>query len=822
MRVPLTWLCEYCDPGLPAEEIADLLSMRAVEVERVSTIGPPSPEGFVVGTVLSAEKHPDADRLTVCSVDAGDGERTIVCGAPNVAAGQTVAVALPGATMPGGQKLGKAKLRGVESAGMILAEDELELGDDHEGIMVLGDLGVDPGTPLTEVIPVTEHVLELDLNPNRSDCLGVYGVAREVHAITGAPLAPPPWGSDADASGDGTVDELVSVSVEVPELCPRFTARVFTDVEIGSSPLWLRARLSAAGQRPISNIVDITNYVMLLAGQPLHAYDLDRVTGHELIVRAAGDGERITTLDGVERRLDPEMVLITDQEKPAGGIAGVMGGQESEVSDGTTRVLLEAATWNGPNILTTSNALGLRSEASTRFEKQLHPELALRGQRVASRLICELAGAALVPGTIDVATEPPPPHRITLRGARVEGLLGAPVAREEAEEHLSRLGFSVEQEGASDLLVEVTPERYYDVSREVDVIEEVGRLHGLDLLPRTLPAHGQRRGGLSREQALHRRIEDAMRDLGFDEALGWALVSPEIADRLRLAADDPRRTAAVRISNPLSEDGSVLRTTLLGSLLDAARYNLARGAEAVALYESGRAYLAEPAPVDGGTAAGAFPGTMPAPDREPHRLGGILVGPLSPSGWRAEGDPGDLFVMKGVLEALSAGLGASLTVEAATEPFLHPGRAARIAVASEPAGWVGELHPAVAATWDLPSGTAFELDLAPLIAVARSGETPYEDVTTHPAVLQDLAVVVADEVPAERVVATVNQAGGDLLRHVRIFDLYRGDQVGAGRKSLALRLEFRAPDRTLTDDEVSGYREAIARALEAIGGSLRA
>jgi phenylalanyl-tRNA synthetase beta chain len=820
MRVPFSWLCEYCDPGLSAEEVADLLSMRAVEVERVSTVGPPSPEGFVVGRVLAAEPHPDADRLSVCTVDAGDGDRTIVCGAPNVAAGQTVAVALPGAVMPGGEKLDKAKLRGVESAGMILAEDELELGDDHDGIMVLGDLPFAPGTPLTEVIPVTEQVLELDLNPNRSDCLGVYAVAREVHAITGSPLAAAPWESDAEATGAGSVYDLASVRVEVPDLCPRFTARAFTEVTTGPSPLWLRARLIAAGQRPISNIVDVTNYVMLMTAQPIHAFDLDRVPEGELIVRLAADGERMTTLDGVERALDSETVLVCDREQPT-GIAGVMGGQVSEVSDETTRVLLEVANWNGPNILRTSNALGLRSEASARFEKQLHPELAIRAQRVASRLIVELAGADLVPGTIDEAVEPPPPHRIALHGARAEALLGVAIPRDEAAEHLTRLGFNVEAQGDEDLTVEVTPERHFDVAREVDLIEEVARLHGLDRLPRTLPAHGQRRGELSREQRLRRDVEDALADLGFDQTIGWALVSPALADRLRLAADDPRRTASVPLANPLSEDGSVMRTTLIGSLLDAARYNLARGAESVALYESGRAYLAEAAPAAGGTAAGAFPGRTPAPDREPLRLAALLVGPLAPAGWRGAEGAGDLFALKGVLETLAEGLGAEVRLEPATEPFLHPGRAAAVAIGGAQAGWIGELHPAVAADWDLPGGTAFELDVAPLFAEARRGEALYEDVTTHPAVLQDLAVVVAEDVPAERVVATVRDAGGELLRSVGIFDLYRGEQVGEGQKSLALRLEFRAPDRTLTDEEVAGHRKAIAGALESIGGTLR-
>ncbi|HYH62993.1 MAG TPA: phenylalanine--tRNA ligase subunit beta [Solirubrobacterales bacterium] len=840
MKVPFSWLKEYCDPGIPAAEVADLLSMRAVEGEWVSTVGPPSSDGFVVGHVVSAEQHPNADRLRVCIVDDGKGERTIVCGAPNVATGQTVAVALPGAVMPGGQKLGKAKLRGIESAGMILAEDELELGTDHDGIMVLaeGDGAPVPGTPLSEVLPIAEEVLELDLNPNRSDCLGLYGVAREVHAITGAELAPPPWDEDWEATGAGSAADLATVKVEVPELCPRFTARAFEGVQIGPSPLWLRARLIAAGQRPISNIVDVTNYVMLLTGQPLHSYDLDRVAGGLLVVRAAAEGEKITTLDGNERILDSEMVLICDEEGPSGGIAGVMGGRDSEVSESTTRVLLEAATWDGPNILRTSSELGLRSEASARFEKQLHPELAMRAQRVASRLICENSGASLVPGTIDEAAEIPPPHVIELRSERTEAILGIPIDPAEAEESLTRLGFAVERNG-DDLSAEITPERHYDVTREIDLIEEVGRLHGLDQLPRTLPAHGER-GELSRGQALRRRLEDDMRDMGFDQAIAWGLISPEVFDQLRLGEDDPRRRA-VRVSNPLSEELSVMRTTLLGGLMDAARRNLAHGSERASLFESGRAYLAEAPPAEGSPEAGAFPGALPAPDREPHRLAAIAVGPLGPASWRSEDAATDFFTLKGVIEVLARGLGAeahfaptagtnapratdnegALDVSPPGEPFLHPARAATVSFGGVEAGWLGELHPAVATAWDLPSGVAFEFDVAPLLAAAPSGFEVYEDLLTHPALLQDIAVVVPEEVPAETVRSAVAEAGGELLRSAAIFDLYRGEQIGEGRKSLAIRLEFRAADRTLTDEEVAPVRAAIRDSLEGIGGSFR-
>ncbi len=798
MRVPYSWLREYCDPGVGPEELAERLAMTGTEVERVGTVGPPSAEGFVVGKVLAAEPHPDADRLSVCTVDTGDGERTIVCGAPNVAAGQTVPVALPGATMPGGQVLGKAKLRGVESDGMILSATELEVGEDAAGILVLDD-GSQPGTPLSEVLPLAEPVLELEVTPNRVDCFGVYGVAREVHAISAAPLGPEPWVEDAPAEGEGEVADHVSVAVEVPELCPRFTARVFTDVTIAPSPAWLQARLTAAGQRPINNVVDITNYTMLLTTQPLHAFDLDKVPDGALSVRAAAEGEKMTTLDGVERILDAETVLVCDNDGPS-GIAGIMGGQVSEVSEGTTRVLLEVANWNGTNILRTSRLLGLRSEASSRFEKQLHPELCLRAQRIASRLMVELCGAKLVPGTIDVAADAAAPTQLVLRGERVEGLLGMPIDQADQVAYLQRLGFGVEVDGA-DLQVTVPPDRHFDVTREVDLIEEVARVHGLDEhLPTTLPSGAGQVGGLTREQRLRRRAEDTLRDLGFDEIVGWSFTDPDQVGRLRVPAEDPRAEAIV-ISNPLSEEQSVMRTTLLGSLLDVAARNLARDADRVALFESGRVYR--------------------KPGEEPHQLGCLAVGPLAAASWRGGGEPVDFFAVKAVLEALAGQLGVELAFEAAPEPFLHPGRSARVLAGENVAGWLGEVHPLVCRQWDVLAAVAFEVELATLVAAAAAGEEAYEDVTTFPAAYQDLAVVVPDDVDAATVRATVLAGGGELLRAADVFDLYAGEQLGEGQKSLALRLEFRAADRTLTDEEVVGRRESIEVELKKIGGSLR-
>jgi phenylalanyl-tRNA synthetase beta chain len=805
MRLPLLWLHDYCDPGLDAQALATRLAMTGTEVERVHKHGVDALERFVVGRVLSAERHPDADRLTVCSVDVGDGDPAqIVCGAPNVAAGQTVAVARPGAVMPDGTKLGRAKLRGVESSGMILAEDELAIGPDHSETIVLDD-GPVPGTPLADVLPIATDVLELEITPNRPDCLSVYGLAREVHAATSAPLASPPWAEDPGVDGD--VPGL-SVTVEDPDLCPRFTARLFEDVTIGPSPEWLKARLMAAGQRPINNVVDITNYVMLLSGQPMHAFDADLIAGGRLIVRRARAGERLTTLDDVERVFDPDMCLIEDGDGPT-SIAGIMGGERSEVSESTTRAVMEAATWNGPNIQRTSQRLGLRTEASGRFEKQLQPEQGMEAQAVASKLMIELCGARPVGGTIDVGGPGPALKTVRLRDARTEGLLGKAIPRAESAAILERLGFDV-AEAPDGLDVTVPPWRRRDVYREADLIEEVARIHGLETLPSTLPSRHDATGRLSVPQRLRRRAEDALTGCGLHEAVGWSFVAPDMADRLTLPATDPRRRA-VTLLNPLSEDQSVMRTALLGTLLDALRHNIARRMEDVRLFEYGAVYLAR----EGN-------GAEPLPDERQH-LAALLTGELRPASWRESQPPrADFFAAKGVLAALMNTLRVEWAVEPADEPFLHPGRSAAVLAGGERIGWLGEIHPSVAATWDLAQTAGFELEFGAL-ARAATPVPNYEDVTSYPAIRQDLAVVVADTVPAGDVVGVVRDAGGKLLRAAEVFDVYRGAQVGEGRVSLALRLEFRAPDRTLTDEEAAAPRERIVAALkDKLGGEIRA
>jgi phenylalanyl-tRNA synthetase beta chain len=773
--------------------------MTGTNVESIEHHGVDALEQFVVGRVLSREQHPDADRLSVCLVDTGTGEPAqIVCGAPNVAVGQTVAVARPGAVMPDGRRLGKAKLRGVESDGMILAEDELAIGTDHEGILVLDADGLEPGAPLTAVLPIATEVLDLEITSNRPDELGIYGVAREVHAATGAPLATPPWADDPGSSGAVTG---ISVSVEDPDLCRRFTARVFEKVKIGPSPPWLKARLMAVGQRPISNVVDITNYVMLLTGQPLHAFDLDQVAGQTLTVRRARPGEEVQTLDGQTRALDSEMVLIADADGPT-SIAGVMGGARSEVSPGTTRVLMEAACWDGANIHRTAWRLGLQSEASLRFEKQLQPEQTIEAQAVAARLMIEVCEARLAPGTVDVGGAGPPAVRIHLRERRVAELLGREIPQARCAEILDDLEFT-RFAGYEGLDVSPPAFRRGDVSREVDLVEEVARIDGLDKLPATLPSRHGASGRLTARQQLRRQAADALAAQGLHEVLGWSFTGPDVDGRLGLPGQP-----AVEIENPLSSEQSRLRTELLSSLLEVAAHNRARRVEAIRLFEAGAVYLPR--------AGEQLP-------REPHHLAALLIGVVRPATWRdPEPRAADFFAAKGVLAGLFDSLAVEWTVEPMQQPFLHPGRAARVLVHGQPVGWLGEVHPLVAGRWGLNEPVAaFELDLD---AVPEPTTLIYEDVLSFPEVREDLAVVVSDSVSAAEVTGLVLRVGAPILRSAQVFDVYRdAERLGEGNVSLALRLSYRAADRTLTDEEVAAKRAEISRALaEELGGRIRA
>ncbi|HWG09209.1 MAG TPA: phenylalanine--tRNA ligase subunit beta [Solirubrobacteraceae bacterium] len=858
MRVPLNWLREYCDPALDVHGIEQRLTLTGTKVEAIHHHGVHGGDGFVVGHVLDVQQHPDADRLRVCKVDLGDGvgesgdggepgAATIVCGAPNVAAGQTVAVARPGAVMPDGTRLGRAKLRGVVSEGMILAENELGIGDGGEGIMVLDRMQLDaefaPGTPLADVLAIETDVLELEVTPNRPDCLGVFGVARELHAATEAPLAPEPWLQDEGSDGPVAGAEVV---VECPDLCPRFTARVFEDVTIAPSPPWLKARLMAAGQRPINNVVDVTNYAMLLTGQPLHAFDLERVARASLTVRRASEGEQVRTLDGQTRTLDSDTVLIADADGPT-SIAGLMGGERSEVVPETTRVLMEVATWDGPTIHRASWKLGLRSEASSRFEKGLQPEQCMHAQAIATRLMIECCGARPAAGTIDVAEPLPPLQVLRLREARVDSILGiaVPVARQ--REILQSLDFACEPaagdeagtEGAADAGLEVTVPalRRDDVTREVDLIEEVARIDGLERLPATLPARRGAAGRLTHAQRVRRAAEDAMVGRGLYEVVGWSFAEPALLDRLLLAPGHPLRNV-VTLENPLSDAQSIMRPTLLGSLLDAARHNVSRNGPDVAIFESGTVYRA---PGDAPEGDGRGRAASGRGADEHHALGVLLSGALARRSWLAPPARADFFAAKALLAGLLDELHVDWHVQERGDwPFLHPGRSAAV-LANLPAapgaraedgdsagpeeplvlGFLGEVHPLVAGAWDLERTAAFAIDLGKLAALAPE-VVEFQPFGSFPVLRQDLAVTLPDDVAAAAVLDAVRRAGGGDLDDAQIFDVYTGSQVGEGRRSLALALSFRSLQRTLTDEDVAPVQARIVAALAELGGELRA
>jgi phenylalanyl-tRNA synthetase beta chain len=760
VRVPLSWLREYVSVDVPVDELAERLNVSVAEVERVARRGVADEDGnlglYRVGRVLEAGKHPNADRLQLCSVDVGEKEpRQIVCGAWNFGAGATVAVALPGAVLPDGRRLERAKLRGTVSDGMILSERELELGTDHTGIMVLAE-PLEPGTPLSEALPISDVVIELETTPNRPDLLAVYGVAREVAALYDTELAPPPGEEPAKAG-----NEQVDVGIDDYEGCPRYIGRLFRDVRIETSPAWLKARLVSAGMRPISNVVDVTNYVMHALGNPLHVFDFDTLGGGRIIVRRARASEEFTSLDGVNRKLDASDLVIADAER-AVAFAGIMGGLDTEVREETANVLLEAANFEPVGILKTSERHALRTEGSNRWEKGVDPYLAGQAAVFATQLIVELAGATWV-GDVDVKADLPERPAITFRPERASHLIGLEVAATAQLATLERLGFE-----HSNGQVLVPTWRARDVTREADLVEEVARFH-LDEVPFTV-AHGT--GGLlTRAQQLRRVVEEVLVGCGCSEAYTSSLV-----------ARDPA-PAAIRLPLPLSEEQAVLRTTLLFGLVESAQHNVDAGNEDIALFEIARVYL---------------PSGEPRP-REHWHVGGIVEGGFS----RA----------KGIVESLHRALHVDLRVEPAARDFLHPGKAATVA-----AGWVGELHPSLLeGDWGV-----FELDL-PALFEAVPERLVYEDVITYPALRQDLAFVVDEDVLAGDVVEAAREAAGPSLRDVRIFDVYRGGQIPEGRKSIALHVGFQSPERTLSDDDARELRERIVTALaERFDAELRA
>jgi phenylalanyl-tRNA synthetase beta chain len=844
MRVPLSWLKDYVDIPIPIPQLAERLTLAGLEVETVTYIGLPGaelpwePDKIVVGELRAVHPHPNADRLVLAEVEyGGPAPEVVVTGAPGLLArrGQTdlhikVAFALEGAHLydghaPGFQvmKLKATKIRGVPSRAMVCSEKELGLSDEHEDIIYLPD-DAPVGVPLVDYLG--DAVLEFDIKGPFAHLYSVFGVAREVAALLDVPLRNDP--RRAAASHPVTITptpDYIVLEIADPDLCPRYSAAFIGGVRVGPSPFWMQMRLRLAGMRPINNIVDITNYVMLELGQPLHAFDYHRLrprpgeTRPAIIVRRARPNEQMTTLDGVLRTFDGEMLLITDGGGPV-AVAGVMGGLESEITDATTDILLESANFHFLSIRRTARLLGLTSEASQRFGRQVDPELTVPAALRAALLMAELAGGTVAPSVGDLYPGRQMPRTVELNPADVTRILGVEVPPDDIVRILTALEFTVRPADSGCYTVTI-PSHRPDVTRPVDLVEEIGRIWGYDRFPPTLLQDElpPQRPNVRLECA--ERVRDLLVGCGLDEVITYSLVDIADEGRLRPQGPPPDPSRYLRLKNPLSADRAYLRQTLLPSLLRTLRDNL-RFQERVAIFEIGAVYL----PVDGEL----------LPD-EPLRLGIVMTGPREPRSWLPDRQttPLGFYDLKGVVEALLAGLGLSGTFErpAGSEPrsaaewriidAFHPGRCAQVSVNGTFLGIMGELHPLVREAFDLPQQpvAALEFDMEALLGLwgAPRRMTP---ISLHPPVYEDLSVVVDEETPAVRVRDLIAQTGAPLLRSVVLFDVYRGEQIGPGKKSLAYRLTYQADDRTLTDQDVARVREKIVRRLEReIGATIR-
>ncbi|MCL4516614.1 MAG: phenylalanine--tRNA ligase subunit beta [Firmicutes bacterium] len=837
MRVSYNWLEDYVEIKRSPEELARALTMAGIAVENLERSGQGKIRGVVVGKIRRIEPHPNADKLRICYVDVGKAELRIVTGAMNVQAGDTVPVAREGAVLAGGVRIGTADFRGVKSEGMLCSAAELGLEKESAGILILPD-GLPLGSDAGAALGLDDVILELDLTSNRPDCLCMAGVAREVAAVEDAvkTLRIPEGLVEKGAKGAKSafrIQDHASVTVQAPELCPRYTARLITDVRVGESPLWMQVRLRAAGVRPINNIVDVTNYVMLELNQPLHGFDFDQLAGNRIIVRRAEPGERITTLDGTERELDGGMLLIRDAEK-AVAVAGVMGAENSEVTPQTRRVLLESAYFDPTSVRRTAKKLGLRSEASARFEKGVDPAGVIRALNRAAELIEEIGAGRAVSGVIDENTLAIEPGRIDLRLDRVNAALGTSLSADEVGALLRRLpGVEILEvrEGAVDapgsarsasarpagpggsggstgvVLKVAVPTYRGDLTEEIDLVEEVARLYGYNRIRSTLPAGVADRPGKNTAQKLAGIARDSLVSSGLSEVVTYSIVARDTAEKLMLSPDDERRRT-VALLMPLSEEQAVMRATLLHSMLDTVAYNIHRRNLDVQIFELGRIYL---------------PTTLDKLPNEVQILAGAMTGLSQEPHWDRPDRKVDFYDLKGVLETLLEDLGVSdYHFAPGTDPTFHPGRTARLLLDGKPAGVLGEVHPQVAKNYDIPGGTClFELDFDRLIKASKKPVT-YRQLPRYPAVVRDLALIVKDAFASQQVVEVIRQAGGELIEAVKLFDLYRGAPIEAGHKNLAFSLTYRASDRTLTDREVEDVQARIESALVGeIGARLR-
>jgi len=799
MRVPLSWLREYVAVELPVAELAHRLTMAGVEVGSWETVGADW-RGIVVGRIADLSRHARNPAWNVAAVDVGDRRATLVTTATNLKVGDLVPVVQPGGSLPRGVIVEKRAFDGVTSEGMLCSGYELGIDDDREGIYVLED-GLAPGADLAACLG--DVVLDVALTPNRPDLLAIVGVAREVAALSGATLRVP---EPPVPAGPTPADQLVSVVVEAPDLCPRYSASVIQGLRIRPSPQWLRRRLYLCGVRAISNVVDVTNYVMLELGQPLHAFDAARLRGG-IRVRRARAGERIRTIDGTERELDPAMLVIADEAVPV-GVAGVMGGANSEVTDDTTAVVLESAHFDPRSVRRTSRALRLASEASRRFDKGVDPAGTVRAARRATELILRLAGGQAGAGEVDVYPAPEPPREIALTVEAVNGLLGQTYSVGTVVDTLRGLGFGVE--GSDPLAVRV-PSWRRDVEGRADLAEEVARIQGYDAIPTTLPAGALPPPRPDPTRGLVARTKAALVGAGYQEVISYSLVDGGQVQRLDSGAPwpaPPSGEGMIQLYNYMSVDRAYLRTTLLGSLLDTLAHNL-RHRDRAYLFELARVYL---------------PPLEPLP-MEVTRLGLVFSGAREPAGWSTPSVPGDFFDLKGAVEAVLGALRiAAPRFAPARHASFHPGRCAAVQAADgTPLGVLGQVHPLVAERWDLGHREVYaaELDYEALLRCA-SDEPTVTPLPRYPGVAVDLAVVVDEAVPEAEVAAAIRTAGAPLLAELRLFDVYRGAPVPAGRKSLAYALVYRAPHRTLADEDTVAAQAAIEAALrERFGGTIR-
>ncbi|PMC37092.1 phenylalanine--tRNA ligase subunit beta [Bacillus sp. UMB0899] len=803
MFVSYKWLAEYVDlSGITPDELAEKITRSGIEVEGVDVLNE-GMKGVVIGHVVEKEQHPDADKLNKCQVDLGNGDLTqIICGAKNVDKGQKVAVATVGAVLPGNFKIKKAKLRGEVSNGMICSlqelgiESKLVAKEYSEGIFVFPN-DVEVGANALEQLNLDDAVLELGLTPNRADALSMLGVAHEVAAILGREVKYP------DVTYDRTTEkasDFIDVKVDATEDNPLYIAKVIKNVTIAPSPLWMQTRLMAAGIRPHNNVVDITNFVLLEYGQPLHAFDYDRMGSKEILVRRAQDGEKIVTLDDQERTLTSEHLVITNGTEPV-ALAGVMGGANSEVQSDTKTVLLESALFNGQRIRTASKDHGLRSEASARYEKGVDPNRVPAAAERAAQLISLYAGGEVLEGNVEVQSATFEPKTVITTVEKVNRVLGMDISAEEMKSILERLQFEVVLDNST-LSVKV-PTRRGDITIEEDLVEEIARLYGYDNIPTTLPVGQAIPGKLTDYQEKRRKVRRYLEGTGLYQAITYSLTSEEKAAKFALETSD-----LTRLALPMSEERSVLRLSLLPHLLDALRYNLARQIDQVALYEIGSVFLSQGKDVQ---------------PLEKERLSGAITGLWHSHSWQAEKKPVDFYVAKGIIDGLIDLLGLTAQVEfkQAKREGMHPGRTAELYLGEKLVGFVGQVHPTVQKELDLTETYVFELSLVDLLTT-NVEETRYESIPRYPSITRDIALVVNKEVVAGEIEKVITEAGGKMLKEVAVFDLYEGDRLEEGKKSVAFSLRYFDPERTLTDEDVTKTHQKVLGAVEEkIGATLR-